>query len=373
MSGTTAFLGRNAEYVDFHHLTEIPASIAKWKNKKFSMGTIENTLHSKLAQRCTTDKHLYNEILRMFKDQYRRAGKDADKMTGINKDDFHQMLTILGLFATRQQADGIFDKYDTNGSNNLSIHEFWVQCRPQDYKTLPGFEKKQHVDEMIMNRARKRMYIKESLLHIAVKTPVPPPTVYSLPTERLLAGIRDKIRQNSVVDMTLSADRTRRYLMKLFEYADKEQMGYVDEIVLRKVLVHINYAVTDHYIAAFIKTFPGPHPGTIDYCALCLAVYPVATAPVLTSGYGQGYSRYRPQTGGYASGSVTTRGPPPERSNSAMARTAALDRPSQQMEVSGAATYRGPRPPSTQTRIRVGSRPQSRTYVANAVPVDFYT
>lgn len=369
MAAATAFTGRHQEYVDFHHLTEVPASIAKWKHKQFSVETIENNLHQKLAQRCTTDKQKYNEILRMFKDQYRRSGKDVVNMTGINKDDFHQMLTILGLFATREQADAIFDKYDTNGSNNLSIHEFWVQCRPQDYRSLPGFDEKQHVDEMIMNRARKRMYIKESLLHIPVKPPVPPPTVYSLPTERLLVGIRDKIRQNSVVDMTLSADRTRRYLTKLFEYGDPDGQGYVDGPNLRMVLDHINYSLGEHYITAFCKAFPGPVEGTCDYRALAFAVYPRANSPVLTSGYGQGIgSRFsRPQSGtGYASGSMTA------RASSGMARRPrAMSRPTSR--AAGAVAYNRsstPRPPSTSRRA---SRPASRTYVANAAPVDIYS
>jgi Ca2+-binding EF-hand superfamily protein len=237
----TAFAGRRLEYVDYHHLTEIPASIRNWKHKNVSIKTIEDNLHQKLAQRCTSDKQLYVEILRLFKEQCQRSGKDPDAVVGINKTDFSQLLTILGLHATQEQADEIFDKYDTNHSNNLSIHEFWVQCRPSDYRTLPGFNEKQVKDEMIMNRARKRMFIRESLLHVPVNTEVPGSTVYALPLDRLLVGLRDKIRQRSSVDCTLSAQRTRHQLAKLFEDFDERQTGVVTEQSLKKVLNKINF------------------------------------------------------------------------------------------------------------------------------------
>jgi len=364
------------EYVDFHHLTEIPPSISKWKNRAMSLETIETELHSKLSQRCTTDKHLYNEILRMFKDQYRRAGKDVSKMVGINKTDFYQILTILGIFASRKQADNLFEKYDTNSSGNLSIHEFWVQARPQDYRSLPGFDDKQIVDEMIMNRARKRMYIKESLLHTAVKPPVPPPSVYSLPVDRLLEGIRDKIRQNSVVDMTLSAQRTRKYLTKLFTYHDPEGLGWVAEYGLRKVLQNINYAVGDHYVSALIQNFPGPGGETLNYQKLALAVYPYETSPVQTSGYGQGKlnlrrkleiesqqaqmgTSFRP----HSTGSQTSRAPPrggphrPVSSNARMTQPPHRAGSRSSAHSSGAMTYRGdPRPPSGSMQPRAPSR-----------------
>lgn len=380
-----AFEGKKMEYVDFHHLTEIPASIAKWKNRAASIESIEIELHAKLAQRCTTDKHLYNEILRLFKDQYRRAGKDVTQLTGINKHDFHQILTILGLFATKEQADGLFDKYDTNQSGNLSIHEFWVQARPQDYRSLPGFQEKQMVDEMVMNRARKRMYIKESLLHTAVKPPVPPPTVYSLPTERLLAGIRDKIRQNSVVDMTLSAQRTRRYLSKLFEYNDPDGLGWVLEHGLRRVLDHINYAVGDHYIKALVQAFPGPHPETLDYPRLSLAVYPFEVSPIQTSAFGQSSTvvknrltaenalsnslsmtgGFRPHTGGSQTARVHQERDP-NRPVSSLARVQQAQPPSRSgSRASGAMTYRGePRPPPSRSGIT--PRAPSRGYMAQA-------
>lgn len=361
------FDGRRKEYVDYHHLTEVPASIAKWKNRSTSLEVIEQHLHMKLGQRCTTDKQMYNEILRLFKDQYRRSGRDESCMTGINKADFHQMLAILGLFATKEQADHLFEKYDTNHSGNLSIHEFWVQCRPQDYHSLPGFEDKQKIDEAIMNRARKRMYVKESLLHCAVPPPVPAPTVYSIPLERLLTGIRDKIRQNAMVDYTLSTQRTRRYLQKLFEYNDPEGTGCVSTGALKRVLDHINYsAMAEHFIAAFSKSYPGSEPGTINYIKLVYAVYPQETSPILTSGFGQSRAfppdTYRPYSASSPprtrhsafSGSMTQR-QAASRPQSSMARF--VGKP---VSRGGSMTSRAPRPPSQGLRTRSISRPGSR-------------
>lgn len=374
-----AFEGRKMEYVDFHHLTKIPASIDKWKRRTVSVDSIETELHAKLAQRCTTDKHLYNETLRLFKDQYRRAGKDPSNVVGIDKTDFYQILTILGLFATRIQSDGLFEKYDTNGSGNLSIHEFWVQARPQDYRSLPGFADKQIVDEMVMNRARKRMYIKESLLHTAVQPPVPPPTVYSLPTERLLAGVRDKIRQNSVVDQTLSAQRTRRFLIKQFEYKDPDGLLWVTEQGLRRVLDQINYCVGGHHVKALLQAFPGPSEDTFDYRRFAHSVYPVETSPVQTSGYGQGphaglrkrmdlrmehqarESRFRPHSTG--SQTARTHSSGARRPLSSMARVGHQEpvRSGSRMN-GGAMTYR--EQPHAQSRGPHQPHPPSRGYMA---------
>lgn len=388
-----AFSGQKMAYVDFHHLTEIPDSISKWKHKEIDLKAIEEGLHSKLAQRCITDKHLYNEIMRLFVDQYKRRGKDVDRMTGIDAKDFHQILCILGLFATEKQATELFLKYDTNGSGNLSVHEFWVAARPQDYRSLPGFDDKQAADEMIMNRARKRMYIKESLLHTSVEPPTPPRSVYSLPIERLLAGIRDKIRQNSVVDRTLSVPQTRRYLKRLFEYGDYEKTGIVTGKGLERVLATINYAMPDHYVATFCEKFPGPEPNTVDYNKLCLAVYPLSNKNVLTSGYGQqsahdrGVARKiladrfknsqisRPSTvNAYASGSVTSRTSRPSSQRPVSSQGHQTARRSRPVSRPGSRagppqtrpqSQQAPRPPSQSRR----SRPASRQYMAQAATV----
>jgi Ca2+-binding EF-hand superfamily protein len=39
-------------------------------------------------------------------------------------------LALLGLFATVDQANALFDKYDTNGDGALTVHEFLTRCRP---------------------------------------------------------------------------------------------------------------------------------------------------------------------------------------------------------------------------------------------------
>jgi len=415
-----AFTGQKMAYVNFHHLTEIPLCISKWKHTEIDLKTIEQRLHTKLGQRCTSDKDLYTEIMRMFVDQYKRRGKNVDRMTGIDPKDFHQILCILGLFATEQQALELFNIYDSNGSGNLSVHEFWVAARPQDYRTLPGFDKKQAADEMIMNRARKRMYIKESLLHTSVEPPTPPRSVYSLPMERLLAGINDKIRQNSVVDRTLSVPQTRRFLMRLFEFYDQDRKGTVYDHQLERVLATINYAMPTHYIKTFCDKFPGEEPNKIDYKKLCHAVYPLSSGQnVLTSGYGQesahdrgvarkvlserfkrsqvsrpstvGTTQHRGQT--YASGSSTSRTSRPQSlshkrpqssqqgNQTARVRTASRtpSRPgSRAGPPSGGRPQTGgrpqsqsqqaPRPPS-QGGINRRSRPASRQYAAQAAIV----
>jgi Ca2+-binding EF-hand superfamily protein len=276
-------------------------------------------------------------------------------MTGINKDDFFQMLAILGLFATRAQSDQLFEKYDANGSGNLSIHEFWVQCRPSDYRCLTGFENKQKVDEAIMHRARKRMFIRESLLHTAVATPTVHQAVYSIPIERLLSGIRDKIRQNSMVDYTLSTPRTRRFLQKLFEYNDPMATGQVDARALKRVLDHINFsAISPYYIQTLCQHFPGSAPDTIDYVSLCLGVYPQEARPPLTSVLGQGPIYTPPEANRPFSATMRpspfNNGSMTQRPASSMSRFSQTGRP-RPASRGGAMTSRGqPRPPSQMRR-----------------------
>lgn len=217
-----------------------------------------------------------------------------------------------------------------------------------------------------MNRARKRMYVRERLLHVPVQTEIPSNTVYALPLDRLLAGLREKIRSRSSVDCTLSAQRTRHQLAKLFEDFDERQTGVVSEAQLRKVLNKINYAVGEHYIQVLMQAFQA-QGGMFDYRAFCLKVYPIQQAPITTSGYSgtlhprrRASASFRPSTTGqtpsYPSGSVTSR-----RVSSARGASR-----SQIHSRQGASTFRGPSPRPPSSRRVMGSRPASRNYAAPA-------
>jgi Ca2+-binding EF-hand superfamily protein len=363
-----AFEGRRKEYVDYHHLTEIPASYRNWTNRSNTTEKIEELLHMKLSEKCVMDRQLYKLIHGLFKDQYRRAGRDAE-VTGINKDDFFEMLTIMGLFPNREQSDELFDKYDTNGSNNLSIHEFWVQARPRDYKSLPAFENKQKTDEVHMNRAKKRVFIKESLLNIPVTVGPVHRNVYSLPTERMYATIKDKIWQRSNVDKTLSNFRTRKFLESKFLNRDEERRGYVRTYDLERVLNGINFPHSPENLMAIAAEFPGPEEGTVDYRALCMKIYP-DERDVATSGYvgTNMVRRHRPvpfqNRSMYSSGSMTARAPSRTRSRSLSRHSVHSNRPLSQGQNAPARlpNSRAPTPPPQPQTSRVASR------VAGATP-----
>lgn len=383
-----AFHGEKKRYVDFHHLTEIPASLASWqakhrahKSMETELADLEGRLHIQMQSRCTTDKQMFKLIKHIFCQQHRRANKDGSRMTGVDKADFYQILTIMGMHCTQAVSDALFEKYDRNGSGQLSVPEFWLQYRPQDYVGLPGFTdtEKYKREEKLMNRG-KRMYIRESLTHTAVQPRLPHHSVYMLPIESLLEGIRDKIRMNSVSDQTLSSARTRRYLSKLFEYGDPDGTGSCDANALEVVLNKLNFEVGSHYVNVLMQHYPFQHDRSrLDYRALCLAVYPIETTPPMTSCYIQNDAGvamvHRMENGGvgqmsmHASGAMTARVPSRSRS-----------RAHSRLGSAGAQTFRAetPRPPSSgsgraisRVGSRAGSRPGSRSvsrtsYMANA-------
>jgi hypothetical protein len=59
------------------------------------------------------------------------VGDDASLMLSART--FPKLLSWFGLFATKKQADALFNKYDKNKDGFVSLHEFLTLARPADY------------------------------------------------------------------------------------------------------------------------------------------------------------------------------------------------------------------------------------------------
>ena len=68
------------------------------------------------------DSDRYRQILKTWREN--GAGRDKNGQSALNKQQFQTVLNVLGLFATREQCDRLFEKYDINGDGKLTVGRF---------------------------------------------------------------------------------------------------------------------------------------------------------------------------------------------------------------------------------------------------------
>lgn len=194
---------------------------------------------------------------------------------GITKRDFNTVLALLGLFATRKQAEELFRRYDINGDGNLTAHEFLTKARPEDY---PGYEVDSSVDDLRMGRG-KRMYLKESLLHKPVRPQTPAQRIYFLSKQELCNRIRAKLEQKARCGQAFSSSLARRTLNRLFEDKDEEvpKRGLVSQAHLRLVLNRVGVPMGQQHFDALMEDHAVQMEGfpqhLFDYRGFVMACY----------------------------------------------------------------------------------------------------
>lgn len=183
------------------------------------------------------------------------------------------------------QANALFDKYDTNGDGALTVHEFLTRCRPADYVGARWHDAEGDV------RGRKMF---EGTAAAAITGGVPvarplnsrpngrfsrqaPPTpsdsLYHMTIDRIAAKLREKLRIRGASGTTLSYPRCRREFAKGFEHYDGERSGYVSEDGLRRTLDDIGFPLGSAHRAMLLDQF-GSHDGRINYIQFIQFVFP---------------------------------------------------------------------------------------------------
>jgi Ca2+-binding EF-hand superfamily protein len=268
---------RNLSWASKHYLTALPKSQAEMNKAKFTLDYIERELHWKIEQFTSKDTDRFRQVLGMFRTQVQKAENGRDEeVLGVSKRDFGKMLSWLGLFATEDQAETLFNKYDVNGDGLLTVHEFLTRARPSDF---PG-SRRAPARMFSENKGGKKIYGKHGGMarggpSVRVKTPHPDCFVYS--TKEFAHTIRTKLANSGKVGQVYPDARGRRDLLKIFRYFDKEDTGVVTFSQFKRALKMggFNSVGKSHFEVIFSR-FGKDYNKTpvLDYLSLVDYVFP---------------------------------------------------------------------------------------------------
>lgn len=267
-------------YASRHHLMTMPKSMMKANKKSFNIDAIERELHQKILQATTRDSDRARHVATMFKTQLQRDSGEVDDTEAANgtlsisKPQFRKVLNLLGLFATADQADELFDRYDINGDGDLTIHEFLTKAYPDDYPGMPELDANRYYD-FRMGGAGKRLFPDEG---IGARPVTPHHTVFALNYQQMCYCIRNAIEQKSRSGIPVSIPNARRKLACAFETADPYLQGTINSDELQKTLqLHFGINYGRNQYQELMDIFADNGDSTkFNYVKFCLSVYPVA-------------------------------------------------------------------------------------------------
>lgn len=278
---------RTLHYVNKHHLTCLPASVRDTNSKEFSLRHIENELHEKIQQLTSRDSDCYRQILTLFKTQVqlRRGPENSAGKIKVTGRDFNTFLSMLGLFATREQADALFKKYDANGDGILTVHEFLTKAKTPDYPGLALDEREATAAvALAANRKGKKMFNNTARFGEPVKAQTPSAEIYDMSIDTMQLRIRERMEQTARTGKAFSDQLARRKLFRAFE--DKDPLR-TKRITTKDFQVQLESRVgvvmTRPHMSALCAKY-ADDKGLIDYPRLVMEVYP-HTAPISTSLY----------------------------------------------------------------------------------------
>lgn len=241
-----------------HHVTALPASVVKFNKKAFTTDAIEILLQEKIQQFTSQDSDRFRQILSMFKTQVQRSRDhhaDGEKVMGVTRRQFNTVLMWLGLFATKDQADALFEKYDANGDGILTVHEFLTRARPTDY---PG--RVINNGEKYSFRTGKRMYLEDTLNRRAVRPQTPTDDVFHVSERTIAERIREKMGNMPGTGQHYNeTPLALNDLMKKFGYYDPQCTGFCTARSLRRALQNLNLSIGDSHLDLLMDKFAGPN------------------------------------------------------------------------------------------------------------------
>jgi len=259
-----------------HHCMQIPSSMKKFNAKNFTLEAIERELHQKITQNTTRDSDRARTIVNLFKTQLQRSSGEVDEnastAVGIDKPQFKNVLGVLGVFATAEQAGILFDKYDINGDGDLTVHEFLTKAYPDDYPGMAALDASRYYD-FRMGGAGKRLFPEEG---IGARPQTPHHAVYALNQNVICSTVRNKIEASLRSGVACSIPFCRRKLAIKFENFDPTTRGWTSKDDLIKALASLNLSYGNNQYNELLDAHPYDGDNTkFDYVSFCMKVYPL--------------------------------------------------------------------------------------------------
>lgn len=260
-----------------HHITSLPPSIVKFNQKQFTTEAIELLLQEKIQQFTSQDSDRFRQVLVLFRTQVQRSKdhENADnKVMGVTKLQFTTVLSWLGIFSTKEQAEALFDKYDENGDGILTVHEFLKKARAVDY---PG--RRINVGEKYSFRTGRRMFLEDTLNSRPVRPATPNDDVFHVSPITIAERIRTRMGNAPGTSQHYNeTPLALNDLMKVFRFYDQEHPGRkrkksITVAQLSRALGELNISLGDTHLLLLMDNFPAPD-GNFDYEKFCFFVYP---------------------------------------------------------------------------------------------------
>jgi Ca2+-binding EF-hand superfamily protein len=190
------------------------------------------------------------------------GAKDIKEPTvGISEQNFSSVLKLLDVWATKEQAACLFDKYDANGDGRLTAYEFISRCRPVDYDVSVDSWNK----EPLQRETGKRIFTQSGNVPMIPNAPSPRMTV-----PKMADDLRTKFKQTHPNRHSMNSSRAK--LNTYFAYYDRQRAGQVTPSDLRRVLDNVNLNVGEENAETLFKKFS--HNGHFDYRQFSDYVFP---------------------------------------------------------------------------------------------------
>lgn len=253
---------------DLHRLTEYPQSLVTLKNSTYDLAYLERELFKKIEQLTPSDTDRFRPILKIWR-TYSSTVNPEDDLASVDKENFRSILALLGLFATPDQSDALFDRYDVNGDGDLTVHEFLSRCRPRDFD---------HVStKFVLDSAGRRTYPEHKLMGRYV--PPVEPDVYGFNLRFIKQELTKKLEGLAPINATHSIPRARKDLAQKFERYDKNLDRYVNMRYLKRAMEDMHFGMHESHYDALMDLFlakpkHGESERLFDYPKFVVYVYP---------------------------------------------------------------------------------------------------
>jgi len=273
---------RKKQYRNHHFLTELPPSLANYtKGPSFRVEKLEEELHHRISEHIRRDAERMQSVLHFFKSHSKQPGHI--KQMHLTVPEFHSILGSLNIFATQQEAELLFRKYDVHHHGYLTLYDFIRAVRLSDFNVGVEPDSVRPInDDLNADKRGKRMYIETHLFGTPVRAATP--TVdFNEGIEGIFEQLREKCRVRQAAGTTHSMPQARRELNRLFTDVDPNRSGFCNEQQVRRNFHLINFPLGEAGLRMLLNAFRENR--LFNYVRFVNAVYPLChdSEAVMTS------------------------------------------------------------------------------------------
>ena len=264
------------------------AQARKNRNRMQTIPDIERNLQDQLIRVSKKDYDHFRHIRSIFQKALpdETGSLKPGVQVGVSQENFENVLALMDVNATKEQAAQIFQKYDSNQNGRLTAYEFLQNVRLISTDTSVHQWNKEHIKitkgkrigyaERGLADARPSSALAASLSaqELALRSSdlsLPPSAAANrMSMQSMAQSLRAKFEQKS---NRKSFKSCRNQLNRCFSFHDPKRQGSVSAKDLQIVLKHLNYNIGDENAKALFREF-NSNDGKFDYQGFSSFVFP---------------------------------------------------------------------------------------------------